>query len=402
MKKSCNLNDLVSIVENLSSNDRRVLVNKILSLMNNSDKADAKQSNKCANLVREHIDAEKPDCPHCKAKGNQGYITKRGFRNGAQSFYCKSCGRRFMATTGTAFERTRKDAATWTKFIELTITGASLKKCAEECKLAYQTAFTWRHKILHTFRLHQESASMSGKIELDEMLLPISYKGNHVQGASFHNRRLIRDNANNDMPRESYKRGTDNKSISSKSKACVFCMVKNGNEGFYAVVPGVGFMDATKLDATLGKHVRKENSMILADQYKVTANYLRTNSYDYMLLASNTTKVLHEHKPEIRGDKHLQHVNAMHMHIRRFLRPYCGVSTKYLENYLSLFVWLKNVAARKQKKQTQKVSVSLLSASDCYISRKGLEAFPAIPCCDAPVQSQMINPNWVVCEEVPF
>ena len=243
---------------------------------------------------------------------------------------------------------------------------------------------------------------MSGKIELDEMLLPISYKGNHVQGESFHQRRLSKSNANNDMPRESYKRGTDNKSISSKSKACVFCMVKNGNEGFYAVVPGVGFMDAAKLDATLGKHVKKENSMILADQYKVTANYLRTNSYDYTLLASNTTKVLHEHKPEIQGDKHLQHVNAMHMHIRRFLRTYCGVSTKYLENYISLFVWLKNVAARKQKKQTRKVSVSLLSASDCYISRKGLEAFPAIPCCDAPAQPQVINPNWVVCEEIPF
>ena len=75
---------------------------------------------------------------------------------------------------------------------------------------------------------------------------------------------------------------------------------------------------------------------------------------------------------------------------------------KFSENYISLFVWLKNVAARKQKKQTQKVSVSLLSASDCYISRKGLEAFPAIPCCDIPAQPQMINPNWVVCEEIPF
>ena len=54
------------------------------------------------------------------------------------------------------------------------------------------------------------------------------------------------------MPRESYKRGSDNTSKSSKDKACVFCMVKNGNEGYYAVVPGIGFMDADKLDATLG------------------------------------------------------------------------------------------------------------------------------------------------------
>ena len=105
---------------------------------------------------------------------------------------------------------------------------------------------------------------------------------------------------------------------------------------------------------------------------------------------------------QVRGDKHLQHVNAMHMHIRRFLRTYCGVSTKYLENYVSLFVWLKNIAARKQKKQTHKVSVSRLSASDCYISHKGLEAFPAIPRCDVPATPQVINPNWVVCEGIPF
>ena len=400
MARRSDLNQLMSMLKRIPAGEQKKLVKQIMDMMQTPDGTDR---DNCNRLVKEHtFQNQKPDCPNCKARASQGFVVKKGFKRGDQRYFCKSCGHFFMATTNTAFEGTHKAPSVWEKFIELTISGASIKKCAEECDICVQTAFTWRHKILHTFRLHQESASMSGKIELDEMLLPISYKGNHVQGESFHQRRLSKSNANNDMPRESYKRGTDNKSISSKSKACVFCMVKNGNEGFYAVVPGVGFMDAAKLDATLGKHVKKENSMILADQYKVTANYLRTNSYDYTLLASNTTKVLHEHKPEIQGDKHLQHVNAMHMHIRRFLRTYCGVSTKYLENYISLFVWLKNVAARKQKKQTRKVSVSLLSASDCYISRKGLEAFPAIPCCDAPAQPQVINPNWVVCEEIPF
>lgn len=71
----------------------------------------------------------------------------------------------------------------------------------------------------------------------------------------------------------------------------------------------------------------------------------------------------------------------MHRHIRRFLRGYCGVSTKYLENYLSLFVWLKDNQGIKQIKRLQKVSVARAAVSDCYISQERLKALPAIPAC---------------------
>ena len=378
MARRNDLSQLMSMLKRLPANEQKKLVSQIMDMMQTPDGADR---NSCNRFVKEHtFRNQKPDCPHCKAKASQGFVVKKGFKRGDQRYFCKSCEHFFMATTNTAFEGTHKAPSVWEKFIELTISGASIKKCAEECDLCIQTAFTWRHKILHTFRVHQETTSMTGQIELDEMLISINYKGNHVRGERFHKRRLNKESSNNNMPRASYKRGSDNTSKSSKDKACVFCMVKNGNEGFYAVVPGIGFMDATKLDATLGKHVKKDSSMILADQYKVTAKYLAANNYEHMLLASNTSDNYNGHKPEVRDGKHLQHVNAMHMHIRRFLRPYCGVSTKYLENYVSLFVWLKNIAAHKQKKQTRKVSISRLASSDCYISRKGLEAFPAVPC----------------------
>ena len=113
----------------------------------------------------------------------------------------------------------------------------------------------------------------------------------------------------------------------------------------------------------------------------LTANYLRDNNYDHMILAASTSDNPREHRPEIRDGNHLQHINAIHMHLRKFLSKYCGVSTKYLENYISLYIWLKNVTASKQKKQTQKVSVTRAATSDCYISRQGIEALPAIPMC---------------------
>ena len=381
MKKNFTTDDLISLIQNLSAKEKKAFTNKIMDIMRTTDLEGDSKSLSCNNLVKERLEKEKPNCPHCQAKTSLGYIVKRGYKNGVQRYYCKSCGRYFVPATGTAFERTRKDAEVWEKYIELTISGATLKRCARECKIAYQTAFTWRHKILNAFRIHQETMTMSGKVELDEMLIPISYKGNHVQGEGFGQRRLNKDRSNNDMPRKSFKRGSDNRSYHPGDKACVFCMIKDGNKGFYATVPGVGYMNAAMLDKTVGKHVEKDDSIIIADQYRATASYLSKNNYNNIILAANTTNNVNGHKPEIRDGYHLQHINAMHMHLRKFLAKYCGVSTKYLENYISLYVWLKNVAANRQKKHTQKVSVTRVSSSDCYISRRGIESLPAVPMC---------------------
>lgn len=220
---------------------------------------------------------------------------------------------------------------------------------------------------------------MTGTVEVDEMLIPISYKGNHVQGCF--GKRDLKRGVINDMPREAYKRGTDNKSKSSKEKACVFCMVENGSKNFFAAVPGIGFMNDAMLEATVAKHVKKDSAMMMADGYKVTKNYFEKNGYRHMILLSNTSGNHKDHKPEVRDGLHLQHVNAMHHHIRNFLKPYCGVSSKYLSNYISLFVWLKSVAQSKQKKSVDKVSVARAAAPDCYVSRKQIENRPTVPMC---------------------
>lgn len=260
--------EFLDLVKELGEKERRKLVKDIMVLLN-SDNGDRG----CHALVEAHHNT-RPNCPHCSAQAEMGYIVKRGVnRNGAQTFYCKKCNRYFVSTTNTAFERTRKSADVWSKFIEMTITGYSLNTCAEECGIAYQTAFTWRHKILSAFAKNQEAVQMSGTVEVDEMLVHISYKGNHVQG-SF-GKRVIKPDVLNDMPREAYRRGSDNKSKSSKDKVCVFCMVQDGNKAFYAAVPGIGFMSDAMLNYTVAKHIDKENTLMLADSYKTTKNISR-------------------------------------------------------------------------------------------------------------------------------
>ena len=369
-----NIKDILGLVEQLSAGKKNQLIEQIMQMMENPTK------NGSDSMVEEYLNGC-PDCPLCGAKAQLKNIVKRGTKaNGAQRYYCKNCGRYFVSTTNTAFSRTHKSADTWKKFIAMTIDGKSIVKCACECKLSTQTAFTWRHKVLNAFKVNQSSTMMEGNVEIDEMLIPISYKGNHIKG-SFYGRKKG-EGVNTNMPRQAYERGTDNRSSSSKDKACIFCMVQDGNKGYYADVPGVGFMNNKMLDITIGKHTNREKALIVADQYKLTKKYLKDCEYNYITLASNSTNYNNDHKPEITEDGlHMQHVNALHHHIRLFLSKYCGVSTKYLDNYISLFIWIKMAKVKKQSKKINSISIGRAAASDCYITRKELQSMPAVPCC---------------------
>lgn len=98
-----------------------------------------------------------------------------------------------------------------------------------------------------------------------------------------------------------------------------------------------------------------------------------------MILLSNVSNNPNGHKPEVKKGLHLQHVNSMHHHIRNFLKPYYGVSSKYLSNYISLFIWLKSIRSMRQRIKKDKLSVARAATPDCYVSRKQLEARPAVP-----------------------
>ena len=374
--KATPMNELAKIMQALTFDEQQNIVSRIMEMLSVSiNKVDTE---KCSDMVNQSLNG-KPDCPHCRAKADQGFINKRGFKKRAQRYFCKKCKTHFMATTNTAFAYTRKSADTWRKFIELTLSGASLKKCSIECKIAFQTAFTWRHKILNVFAVNQKSTNLTGVVEMDEMLIPISYKGNHLKG-KFGKRSYLDGLFESNMPRRSYRRGTDNKPKSEKERMCVLCMIEDKNKTFFTAVPDVGLMKKHMLDATVAKHVEKGKALLLVDEGTHTKQYLAANGYNFITLASNTTDNRNDHKVEIKDGYHIQHVNAMHRHIRRFLSTYCGVSSKYLHNYISLFVWLKTVKSNSNR-QLQKHSIKRATYSDCYITQKELKAFPAVPSC---------------------
>ena len=106
MKAEMNRNKVMTFIKGLSKAEQSSLVDELMRMMATSNLAKAdvrKERNLCRDLGSGGT-GEKPDCPHCAAKASLGYIIKRGLNKGAQRYYCKSCGRYFLATTTLRFE----------------------------------------------------------------------------------------------------------------------------------------------------------------------------------------------------------------------------------------------------------------------------------------------------------
>ena len=64
----------------------------------------------------------------------------------------------------------------WHDQAQALIHGETIAKAAERCKVAYTTAFRWRHRFLCAFNLDKPQR-LSGIIEADETFILESFKG---------------------------------------------------------------------------------------------------------------------------------------------------------------------------------------------------------------------------------
>ena len=61
---------------------------------------------------------------------------------------------------------------------------APLRKSAKDLGISVGTAFQWRYKILNAM-IPMLEGKKEGTIEIDEVLIPESFKGNHSKNLSF-------------------------------------------------------------------------------------------------------------------------------------------------------------------------------------------------------------------------
>ena len=210
------------------------------------------------------------------------------------------------------------------------LNGYSIRKSAEICGMNKDTAFVWRHKILDALQNMADSVKLSGIIEGDETFFPISYKGNHKKSEFV-------------MPRESHHRGkqTHIRGLSHE-KVCVPCAV-NRNGLSIAKITNLGRVSTEDLNKLYAGRI-EEKSILCTDEMNSYIQFADKNNLELIQLKSGKAK---------KGIYHIQHINSYHSNLKKFMRKFNGVSTKYLNNYL---IW-NNILNYSKETWTEKKNI---------------------------------------------
>lgn len=298
-------------------------VDNILNLINNLSAADktalrialSKTAHHNPRQLEEFVTSERFSkgraCPHCGCL----HVVRNGKRaDGTQKYLCRDCGKSFVITSNTIVSGTRKELAVWKNYIDCMMQGLPIRKTAEICGIHRNTAFYWRHKILDALQNMAEGVELDGIIEMDETFFPVSYKGNHSKNTDF------------ELPREVHKRGKETKKRGlSKEQVCVPCAV-NRNGLSIAKASNLGRVSSKDIHSVFDGRI-DEDSTLVTDKMNAYVKFAEKSELDLVQLKGGKGK---------KGIYNIQHINSYHSRLKRFMFNFCGVSTKYLNNYL---VW---------------------------------------------------------------
>ena len=250
-------------------------------------------------------------CPHCSSE----LISKNGKYNGKQRYICKDCKRTFTDFTNSAVYRSKKSLDKWLKYAKCMIMGLSIRKSAKIVGINIATSFFWRHKILDCISAFLGTGHVDGLIEADEVFFAENFKGTKTIN----------------MPRESHKRGKSIKKRGiSKEQICVATALDR--QGNLIIEPLCkGRMTYKELENLYKGHIG-ENSILCTDSHKSYIRFATDFNLDHKRIKTG------KHKEDI---YHIQHINNLHSNLKRWMRRFNGVASKYISNYMHWFKWLK-------------------------------------------------------------
>ena len=145
------------------------------------------------------------------------------------------------------------------------------------------------------------------------------------------------------MPRESHHRGkqTHIRGLSHE-KVCVPCAV-NRNGLSIAKITNLGRVSTEDLNKLYAGRI-EEKSILCTDEMNSYIQFADKNNLELIQLKSGKAK---------KGIYHIQHINSYHSNLKKFMRKFNGVSTKYLNNYL---IW-NNILNYSKETWTEKKNI---------------------------------------------
>ncbi len=270
------------------------------------------------------------NCPHCHKEG----IVKHGKVKGRQRFRCKTCGKTFNDFTLSPLSNSKLSLKKWVDYAKCILLNHSIRKSADIVGVGVKTSFYMRHKLLDALRAYLGIGNVSGIIEMDETFLPESFKGNHKKSGFL-------------MPRKSRKRGKEIKKRGiSREQVCIATAIDRGNNIIMEMVCK-GRIGTSDLDRLFSSHLAN-GATICTDSHKSYISFARKQGAVHVQIKPG------QHKS---GIYHLAHINSLHSSFKGWIKPFKGVSTKFLANYIHWFKWLQNFKAEKESAKTKNIII---------------------------------------------
>ena len=222
--------------------------------------------------------------------------------------------------------------------------GYSIRKCADEVKISIQTSFDWRHKVLCAFKT-ASAERFSGILETDDFFILESEKGSKS------------------LSRKARKRGTKatKAGINDEQIAVIAAVDRNGNKDLK--VTNRGRISKTDMEKVFANKL-DEKIILCSDSHPSITAYAKSKKIRHKKIKAN--------KGQYTKNKiyHIQNTNNTIKRLRDFMRPFNGVATKYLQNYMNWFLVLE-----KLKESNAKMNVMLafsLSTHSAWFDFKSL------------------------------
>lgn len=263
-------------------------------------------------LNEELNDTTPKSCPCCKS--TTARFIKKGFSGRKQRYQCVTCKKKFTYDTGKLTAYSHQSADKWALFIEDTLSMKTLDQCAEDISVSHVTSFYMRQKLLAFLEESTKQGNLlDGMIEADETYIRESQKGIRV---------TTRKPRNHGESAE--KRGLSNELM------CV-CVAADRNGNVTARCVNRAKPSSNNIEDAIGARIA-EGCVFQCDG---------ATAYNKLVEAKHCTKVVLSSHSDYNKVYHLNTVNGLHSRLKDMMKHFNGVSTKYLNRYIAMFVALE-------------------------------------------------------------
>lgn len=282
-----------------------------------------------SDFARQSLDLEQITCPYCSSAdfASNGRYTSNGEKR--QRYICNGCGRTFTLMQRSIISESNLSFATWISLIVCLYHGLPVAETARICNISEKSVQNNRLRLFYALKILDDSVKLYGKVAIDEIYFPVSFKGNHTESKDF------------SMNRKPHKRGSETHSRGlSKEQVCAICALDEYGNAI-ARVAGVGAPNAYRIWYALNGSVDKDNVVCLySDKSATLRKYAKENG----MLIKQTKSKKDKHKartPAAMEKAHqLQRINSFHSKLTRFMSKFAGLSSDMLYGYLCLFTWI--------------------------------------------------------------